>query len=293
MTFRTAYDMAYVPQAGYAILNGVYGLPTFYIDKRTKNNGIWTVECVDRAAFLDRPITGLTATGDTYSMSAIQSRCAAECGFTSVEFPSAVLSASVPKASIDGKTYQQLLQELSEVYCGFFFVSGGTALNFQSFSQTLSTDTATAWGSISDNGEFTYNCVNVVNGAKTAKIGSGIFELDINNEYADTTNTSLYYSLTNTTFYGWNVDNYVGIGDMPYVGARITFGTAIFRATRLDAHISGGKLVISAGGDIPQYGEINRKGLLQRRLDDMVSTTKVYNTVIVTPHQGPIAVANK
>lgn len=286
MTFRTTYDMEYVPQAGSVVLTGISGLPTFYIDKRTKSDGIWTVECLDRAAFLDRPITGLTASGDTYSMSAVQSRCAVECGLSSVGLPSAVTSMSVPKSSIDGKTYQQLLQEISEVYCGFFYISGGTALSFQSFSQTLDTDTATDWSRIMDNGEFGYGCVNVTNGSRTNKIGSGAFELDINNEFADTTETSLYYSLTQTTFYGWSTDSYIGSGVMPQVGARITFGSTVLRATRLDAHITGNKLVISAGGDIPQYGEINRKGLLQRRLDDMVSTTKVYGNGKMTPYQG-------
>ena len=293
LSFKTRQDLSVgVDIAAAVTLMGITGVPTFYINNRSQADGVWTVECLDRCAFLDVEINTSGWQPDSAGRYNISSFIGGlrSLGFTSVSLP--YTSAYIARTAIDGKTYQTVLQEMSEVYCGFFCCTYLDELQFVSYNSAVTADTAEAWSRIHENGTFRYTAVSVQNGARASKAGSGTPALDINNELADPSSMSTYADLILTTFTGWSVDNYISsLTVFPAVGGTITFGNTTLRATRAEGRIVGNKLLISAGGDIPQYGEINRKGLLQRRLDDMVSTTKVYNNLKVTP-QGVIAVPN-
>jgi hypothetical protein len=286
LRFRTTYDMEYAGQAAAVGLSGLGDLPTFYIDRRRSSDGIWTVECLDRTAFLDVPIDtdGWAKSGGRYSTSAVAAGLRA-LGFSSVALP--YTAAYIPCTAVDGMTYQGLLQEMSEVYTGFFAIGSGDALTFTPYGSVTSQDVAVEWSRIERSGTFTYGRVELSNGTQTASVGSGAFPLEISGELVDVQSAGSYQSLTQTVFTGWSVDNCIGTyGQMPYIGGTMTFGSETLRITRADGRVVGDRLIISAGGDIPQYGEINRKGLLQRRLDEMVSTTKRYGTGMMTTYQG-------
>lgn len=46
-------DVLYAPRAAKTVVTGISGVPTFYIDKRTKSDGVVSVVCLDRLAFAD------------------------------------------------------------------------------------------------------------------------------------------------------------------------------------------------------------------------------------------------
>lgn len=261
------------------VVEGIGNLPTFYIDKRTNNDGIWTVECVDACAKLDSTVSGLTASGGQYLMSAVFTKLATDCGIASVSAPSG-LPTYIAQEKIDGKTYQSILQEISEAFCGFWCSHYTSTIEFVPYSQVQSGETLTDYSKIHTSGEFSYNSVEVSNGTQSQTYGSGGPALKISNDFVDASSSALYTGVTNATFYGWSIDRAVSeLASLPLIGGSLTMNSTAYRVTRTSCYVAGNKLIISAGGDIPQYGEINRRGLLQQRLDNAVSTNKAYGTV--------------
>ena len=140
LSFKTTEDMSFVSLAAPVVVGGISGLPTFYIDRRSYNDGVWTVDCLDRCAFLDMPITGLTASSGKYLMSAVFTKMVADCGCTSVSAPSG-LPTYIEQEKIDGQTYQSVLQSISEAYCGFWCSHYTSTIEFVPYSQEQSGET--------------------------------------------------------------------------------------------------------------------------------------------------------
>lgn len=424
LSFKTPYDMSVVPPAAAVILSGILGIPTFYINSRTYRDGIWTVECLDRAAFMDTVIVTKQGSQEwhksdgKYSMTAVQQGLQLQCGvIADMPYP----ENSIPCEQVDGKTWQTLLGEMAEAYCGCFCCFGTNHLDFIRYDEVRSAETITHYSRIHDDGEFSYSSVKAGNGKETVLFGAGAPQLSICNdlvyEHIDTPPASTLYSgILNHSFTGWSVDNAVSVmGALPIIGGELEFGTVEYiygdeidldfgviypitvpanaeaaglrvigpaeagwefaidllyrrdgtddnvyfapladavadipegshidlyfintrslsevaevfadeecsafrfqcygsggahvqmiwvrktvqarkRVTRADAHISGGELVMSVGGDIPQMGEIARRGLLQQKLDNAVSTDKVYGTMKFNPYGQVVVVPNE
>lgn len=272
----TAISMASL--AAPVVVSGIGNLPTFYIDKRTYNDGIWTVECVDKCACLDKPIKGLVPSDGKYLMSAVFDKMEVDCGCT-VNAPSG-LPTYIAQEKIDGKNYQSVLQSISEALCGFWCCHYTDVIELLTYSQQQSAETITDHSKVHENGVFEYASVNVSDGKSEQSFGSGEPALNISNDFVDTSNSTLYNGVVGTSFYGWSVDKaIIPSANMPLLGGSLTMRSTNYRVTSVRGRIVGDKLMVSASGDIPQYGEINRRGLLQQRLDNAVSTDRTYGTI--------------
>lgn len=287
--------MLFAGLAAPVVVSGIGGLPTFYIDKRSYSDGIWTVECVDRCACLDVPIKGLVASDGQYLMSAVFDKLKTDCGVAAVSAPSG-LPTYISKEKIDGKTYQSVLQEISEAYCGFWCSHYTSTIEFVPYNQIQSSETLTEHARVHSNGTFAYSSVNVSNGKQNQSYGSGEPSLNINNDFVNVSNSSLYSGIVSTSFAGWSIDKAVSTtADLPLIGGKLTMQGTDYRVTRTSGYVAGNKLIISAGGDIPQYGEINRRGLLQQKLDNAISIDRTYGTIKPTNDKdlGFVATPNK
>ena len=425
LSFKTTDSLLNTGVAHGVIVSGISNLPMFYINKRTYNDGIWTVECLDRAAFMDTVIIpenssqqAWTKVDGKYHTEALYYGLIDQCGVIA-DLPYS--ETLIPCEQVDGKTWQTLLTEMSEAYCGCFCCFSGRLLQFIRYDEARSAETIIHYSRIHDNGEYAYSSVKVSNGKDSVLFGTGAPQLCINNdlvyeELDEPPASSLYSGILNHRFVGWSVENAVSeLGVLPIIGGKLEFGSvtytygdtipleygaiysitvptnseaagmrvigpaesggefaltmlytqggtekdiyvlpleeaedvpsggyvdlyflntpalaemaAVFaddsctniriqarltgnphaqikmiwsrktvvvrkRVTRADAHISGGKLVMSVSGEVPQMGEINRRGLLQQKLDDAVSTTKTYKTMAFNPYQGPVLVPN-
>ena len=283
LTFKcSGADAAAMTGSGLAapvVVSGIANLPTFYIDERAENDDIWTVSCVDVCACLDKPITGLTASNGQYLMSAVFDKLKADCNVSQISVPSG-LPTYINREKIDGKTYQSVLQEISESYCGFWCSHYTNTIEFVSYNQIQSGETLTNYSKVHTKGSFAYSSVQVTNGTENASWGSGDPALKISNDFADVTNSNLYSGIPNHNFYGWSIDKAISpSAELPLIGGILTMNNTNYRVTKSGCYVAGNSLIISAGGDIPQYGEINRRGLLQQRLDNAVSTDKTYGTI--------------
>jgi len=291
------------------IIEGVGGLPTFYVNKKTYSDGVWTVEALDRCAFLDRRIVpdDWDKTTAGYSKDAFRLGLAVQCGFGdsiyAVDLPSGIPSR-IPCDLIDGQTYQSVLSSMALAYCGFFFVSDTSHLSFASHNASTSQITLDAYSRIHNNGSFSYGSVKVTNGSKSTAYGGGIPagtaipQLEINNNFAnadgDQAAADIYSNIPNETYIGWSIDKAACItltvpSILGYIRVESGGILTTYRATRIEARFVGSVMMLSMGQDIPQMGEIERRGLLQQKLDEAVSTQKTYKWMRTT-YQGMIAV---
>lgn len=428
LTFRTTDGLLNTGIAAAVMVSGIGNLPTFYINKRTYRDGVWTVECLDRCAFLDVVIIP-TSNGqpggqpwakdeERYSTGALRNGFYSQCG-ANVNLP--YTETYIPCEKVDGKTFQTVLSEMAEAYCGYFGCWSGNTVELVRYDSQRSGDTISDYSMIHDDGEFSYSSVSVSNGKKTVVYGSGAPRLTINNDMVsddlgDTATSQLYNGIVNRNFYGWSVDNAVSvISAMPIIGGSVNFGSVTYsydaemdmefgvvypvgqgdntdvaglriigpavhgyefglhagyhedgseeslivfplagigydipagssidiffagapwlselaamfadedctdqtfqsytadgakiqvirahrgttvtkRVTYADARVVGGALLLSMGGQIPQYGEINRRGLMQQKLDEAVSTTKTYGCLKLNPYGQTVLVPNE
>ena len=299
-------DMSRYGQCATVAIGGSVGnVPLFYINKRTYSDGVWTVEALDRCAFLDRlavtdewsKIAPATPT-DTYTYAAgtLLTGLREQCGFgNNSALPSAL--GNIPCDLIDGQNYQSILSAIALAYCGSFCCLSGNVLSFVNYNYQGSQTTLEAYSRLHDNGPFSYGAVKVTNGKASKSYGDGVPCLEINNNFAkaDTgTNTEPYTSYSaignGQTFRGWSIDKAVCTSsDVPYIGGCVQINSTDYRITRVEARFVGSKMMLSMGQDIPQMGEIERRGLLQQKLDEAVSTQKTYKWMRTT-YQGMIAV---
>ena len=292
-----------------AIGGGVGNVPLFYINKRTYSDGVWTVEALDRCAFLDRRIvtTGwqqiqpATPTDTlSYDTATFISAMIEQCGLGN---DSAIpyTETKIPCDLIDGQTYQSVLSSMALAYCGFFYCPSDTnVLTFMSYSSSGTSQlTLDAYSRIHDNGSYSYNSIKVTNGSKSVTYDGGSLEggvpcLEINNNFAKADGSqaasAIYEGLRGRSFKGWSVDKAACTSlSVPNVGDPILIGGTSYRLTRVEARFVGSKMMLSMGQDIPQMGEIERRGLLQQKLDEAISTQKTYKWLRPT-YQDPFMV---
>ncbi len=293
LSFQTMYDMALVGTAELTKANGLGSLPDFYIDRRSKRNGVWTVDCCCRAAFLDTPIDGISKISGKYQTSSVIDRMKLVCGLDTVQLPSSFPSQLEPD-SIDGKTYQSFLQEVSEAYTGFFYITSGRSLNFFSPPNgTYTEDCApTEYSSPAVGADFTYGTVSVSNGRESGKVGSSLPVLEINNDFALADSQSIGYYITVTSFSMTDFSVRIVYNTILTPFSRILIDSVYYLITSVSARVVGGEIWQDVSAALPQTGEISRKGAMQRRLDDMVSTNRTYGT-IKTAYQNFMAVSNQ
>ena len=306
MTFRTAYHMENIGQATEAVLSNVSNIPTFYINKRTYDNGIWSVECLDRCAFLDQPIDteNWTKTSDNkYYTDALELGLKNDIGFGTVEFPR-YMPTYISCDLIDGQTYQSVLSSIATAFCGFFCSYSTNTLSFISYDYSgVSSTDFFDYSKVHDAGYFNYSPITVTDGNITQIFSmgsSGSTGLSINTPLADLENAimeMIYSGLSSIQWRGWRCDNAVcGVEYLPMLGGKVTFhdgqNSVQKRVTNMTAKIIGDEAIVSLSQDIPQIGEIQRRGLLQQRLDETISSMKVYKNVKVTP-TGAKAVPDK
>ena len=220
-------------------------MPTFYIDRRNYENGVWTVQALDRCAFLDVEIdtgegqTAWTKTDGKYLTSAFVGALREQCGFIGTpDIP--YTEAYIDCEKIDGMTFQSVLQAMAEAYCGFFCSPMTATLDFVRYSDINSYVDINTYSRINDHGTYKYGSVKVTNGSdSTLYGGSAKPRLEINNEFAkadgSTEATQLYQPLTMTTFEGWDVEDAVAASPvMPSIG-----GIARFAESPADPYVYG------------------------------------------------------
>lgn len=288
---------------------------TFYINNRTKNGHITHVECLDAAAFLDQEIQ-LTqqditrdADGNQYvGATVIQSKIAEHCKYLTASIPWTPTSYGFPLDYVKGKTFQQILTEISEVCAGFYTVVSGNILTLRYLNEMDAVNerphhTITYHSAVNVNGDFRYDCIAVETPYEVGYIGANLATdfntLTISNGlseyvfplYDATKPEGSHYTHVDTTtvpdeldhivglghsFDGWTCDSVI-IGNIPVLGDYADFQTGEeLRITDISVRFIGNTLLASLGGGIPTSGEIGRRSRRQIELDNKMTLGSTY-----------------
>lgn len=101
------------------VVEGGTAMPDFYISSRSLSNGIYTVNCLDRNAFLDENIE-LTAEEEKQSYIAVSSfldKCKGKFGYTQV-YGVPAWCVQLPIAEVQNKTYSTVLTTIANACYG-------------------------------------------------------------------------------------------------------------------------------------------------------------------------------
>ena len=293
----------------------------FYINTRTKNGSIYHIECLDAAAFLDQIIqlsnqdinvvtTGtppnVTIVGKFVSAATIANKVKANCKGLDPSVPWTPTEYGFPLDMIEGKTFQQILTEISEVCAGFYTVITGNILTLKYLNEMDSVSgrpshTITYHSAVNVNSSFAYDAIDVVSSYQTSTIGStGATDyntLTISNAmsdfvfptydaysaekghyiYVDTSTTpDELVGIVSVSFEGWSVDSAV-LNSVPVLGDYAVFQTLEeLRITDVSIRWVGNTMLASLGGGIPSAGEISRRSRRQIEMDNKMTLGSTY-----------------
>lgn len=119
------------PFASKVVLGGVTCNVDYFISSRSLSNGVYTVNCVDRNAFLDEPIilTEEQSKRDYITVVDFLGMCIEQFGYSNAYGLPTWLD-KIPTAEIEGKTYAAVLTQIAEAAYGTWVCERGNDLRF-------------------------------------------------------------------------------------------------------------------------------------------------------------------
>lgn len=325
LTADTAAPVAY---------DQISGIP-FYINSRSRNGNSVHIECLDAAALLDQllelsqqDITTVTdqsgkIVGQFVTAAVIQSKITAKCHGLTAAIPwTPDPDYGFPLSTVENKTFQQILTEISEVCAGFYTMTAA-GLTFKYLNDCDVQEGRPEWAAtyhsaVNVNGEFMYTAIKVDTSYEEATIGNAAAAdfntLEVSNSMsaylfpvydAVRTNyemdppTSEHYTYVDTsvipealddivgeiTFIGWSCDNVILTG-IPELADNIRFASGeTLRLTELSIRWIGNTMLAAVGGTIPSGGEIGRRSRRQTEIDSKISLNTAYGCVRYNDYQ--------
>ena len=293
---------------------------TFYINNRTKNGHITHVECLDAAAFLDQEIqlTQQDITreydqqgkliGEFVGAAVIAEKIRTSCKGLIASVPWTPTAYGFPLDYVKGKTFQQILTEISEVCAGFYTMVSGNILTLRYLNEMDAVNerphhSITYHSAVNVNGDFRYDCIAVETPYEVGYIGANLATdfntLTISNGlseyvfplYDATKPDGSHYTHVDTTtvpdeldhivglghsFDGWTCDSVI-VSNIPVLGDYGVFQTGEeLRITDISVRFIGNTMLAALGGGIPTSGEIGRRSRRQIELDNKMTLGSTY-----------------
>lgn len=285
--------------------------PAFYIYTRSKKGGVISFKCYDRMIYTDQTITMSETSFDAFAENElIESRyvvqhIASQCGFNG--FGISILSGSdefvppvyMPKEDVLVQNCNQILNIVSEAWCGFFKVDNNNKLLFvpfgyaHSLGNTAFKHTGISLGSVK--GPITQ--VIMSNGTETfisGNNGADIFNtLKISSKYASAYIASIIKDrLQDFVYEAWECDRCIlndSSGSIE-INAEISFGDGSERvANHITKIPTPAGIFISCGNNDVSETEFDYTGALSREIEKRIADgEKLGNNIIITRYQGPI-----
>lgn len=292
----------------------------FHVNQRDKTRHLTSVSCVDKAALMDIPIDltdarGSDSAGNIYMTSAdIKRALTANCKGLDADVLWTPTQYGFPVADLEGVTYRELLNMISENCGGFYAINYvNNTLSFVSAAGAvpLSGTQIAQHSYVNHKGSFTYKYV-ILEGLLDYQHGKGTGEdfqplgytvypytpavddyatLTVSNAFTSKASTA-YFSWVNTKeFKEWECSNAV-LSVVPHIGDYVCFAQhnyqTMFRVTQLNARWVGNTILASLSGGVPSNGETGRRSLRQLEIDNKLGLGTAYGPTLVTRYQGII-----
>lgn len=283
--------------------------PTFYIYSRSKNGAVISFKCYDRMIWTEQPIDineSRFVDGQLESQWIVQ-HISSQCGFngwglggTSTYVPELYL----PEEDVIQKNCHDILNSISEAWCGFFKVDNDNKLVFIPFGSTYSLDnTADKHTSVSAGGvKGPIMRVVMSNGSETFSAGNSgadVFNvLKISSKYASgDIAAQIMERVNNYVYEAWECKKCIIGNDNGgiEINAAIAFADG---SERIANHITkiptAAGIFISCGSNDVTETEFDYLGVLSRKINNKIGDgEKLGNNTMVTRYQGLVHLAEE
>lgn len=285
--------------------------PTFYIYSRSKKGSVISFKCYDRMIWTEQKITmseegfNAFAVNDMIESQYVVQHIASQCGFSGFGISASggadkfIPTVYMPKEDVLAQNCGQILNSVSEAWCGFFKVNNNNSLLFIPFGythdpgNTAFKHTAISTGSVK--GPITQ--VIMSNGTDTfisGNSGADIFNtLKISSKYASAAIASIIRDrLQGFVYEAWECSKCI-LNDSSSaieINAGIAFGDGTERVANYITKIpTPAGILLSCGSNDVSETEFDYTGALSREIEKRIADgEKLGNNIIITRYQGPV-----
>lgn len=269
-------------------------LPLFYISSRSQSGGKITFNCLDRMAYADEPISGISVMNGKVQTSAVLEHMALVCGFKGVRISIPDWLTYVPQSKIEGVAFDQFLEELSSLMCGVWFVNANNELDFLPFANSFEALDITEHTALDYGAKYSPKGVLITNGETEYARGATEYSYDtiqINSDLGcDDAAAELWNRINGVSCDSVSCSKAV-LDSVPNIGASATFAQGgTFRISSIRATITSGGIIAALSVAAPGGSEIGQRTKLRRALDNKPDFNKQYGTMLHTAYQGIILI---
>lgn len=312
VTSQLTFDMPYAVYMPYAqraevVFSGQYlSIPKFYINTRKKHGSTVSFVCYDCMAFAEQ-VCSLSENAfdsdDLIQTQTVLSTICSQCGLGTAENQGSltVYAPYLDKADVYGKSCRSILEMLSVIVCGEWYITAENNLRFLPFASAggIISEQNIVSQANSDSGfaRDAYKCVKVT-GGETTYIGGdqtadALHTLSISTNYAvQAMATDLFDRLKSFNY-------------QPFSCAKMQLKAPVdigMQITTLDGgsyYINSVKLTPSAAGLFAEVAcndvsesEFTYFGYLQRQITDSIKDSERLSGTLITRYQGVLHTAD-
>lgn len=285
-------DDLYAPRAAKTVVDGVSGLPTFYIDDRKKSKGVVSVICLDRLAFadIDFPYSSFLEGEGPLPIADVVQNIINVVKFKGLTGIPAWLT-EIPREKLQGSC-SDILSFIAECCCGFFYMAEDDVCTFAPFGGFTSTMSVSKHTALDIGIDYSPNGILCTdgNGRQYSRggVGYSFDTVQINSDLISNEGCEeIWKRIDGKTYTQYSCDTCI-LPSVPYPAVKISYAQGYELITQdINCEITKNGIFGSLRGNAPSDGEIGSRHRLTR---NRVEYGKKCGNIINSKYQGIIVV---
>lgn len=284
--------------------------PTFYIYSRSKSGGVVSFKCYDRMIWAEQPDTASESSFDDNGMIESQyivQQIASQCGFKGWGLGGTITTVPevyLPMEDVIGKSCHDILNSVSEAWCGFFKADNDDMLVFIPFGSVYSLGNQAYRHTPISTGGIKGPIMRVVmsNGSESFSAGNSgadVFNtLKLSSKYASgDIAAQIMERVNNYVYEAWECQKCIinesacGIE----INAAMAFGDGSERvANHITKIPTPAGILISCGSNDVTETEFDFLGALSRKIEERIADGETLgNNIMITRYQSIVHLEEK
>lgn len=289
LSFDVPNDL-YAPRAAKTAVMGVSGLPTYYIDSRTKSKGVYSVTCLDRLAFadVDFPYSSFLDGEDPIPINEVIQNIINVTGFSDLTGIPSWLT-EIPRYKLQCSC-SEILSFIAECCCGFFYMTEDDVCTFAPFGGFTSEMAVSKHTALDIGVGYKPNGILCTDGNgvqySRGSLGSTYETLQINSDLITNEGCEeIWNRFDGEEYYQYTCDTCI-LQSVPFPGAKINYAQGFELITQdISCEITANGIFGTLRGNAPSDGEIGSRHRLTR---NRVEYGKKCGNIINSKYQGII-----
>lgn len=280
----------YAPRAAETKVTGADGLPSYYIDKRSRKKGVTSVTCLDRLAFadVDFPWEDFTDHGENSKIpvSGVLKKIELAVGFKGITGVPTWLT-EIPGEKLQA-TCSEVLSFIAECCCGFWYMTADDICAFAVFGSFTSTMNVTRHTALDIGIEYSPCGIICTDGNgdqfSRGTVGYSYDTLRIESDLiTDNGCEEIWGRINGKTYTQYSCDKCI-LPSVPYPAVRITYAQGYELITQdISCQITKNGIFGTLRGNAPDDSEIGSRHRFTR---NNVAYGKKSGNILYTKYQG-------